>query len=196
MACAAIKLKPCSPPSITNPKRMSVSRSVLVSALTEIRAQVECIEYYLGGVQYLPPKKQTKEERLAEARAALATATAEMKEAEIEVMRADTKVVAAKAVVQLVKAEPSEAEQKVAFKAMTDAIQTIQMYAIMNGKSLGPTMDALTQRLFGREPDAALKKTNDAIQTIQEYAITNGISLGSTMDAVTERLFSTERVEA
>jgi hypothetical protein len=38
--------------------------------------------------------------------------------------------------------------EKAAFKAMTDAIQTIQMYAIRNGKSLGPTMDALTERLL------------------------------------------------
>jgi hypothetical protein len=42
----------------------------------------------------------------------------------------------------------SDTEQKVAFKAMTDAIQTIQMYAIRNGMSLGSTMDALTERLF------------------------------------------------
>ena len=88
--------------------------------------------------------------------------------------------------------ERTEAE-RAAFKAMTDAIQTIQMYAIRNGISLGPTMDALTERLFNREPEAVLKKTTDAIQTIQEYAITNGIALGPTMDALTERLF---RVEA
>ena len=141
---------------------------------------------------------------------AVAAAKKDLQEAERCVMRSDETLTAARAhlntVVQAMKAidknetekvvTSSEAEQKVAFKAMTDAIQTIQMYAIMNGKSLGPTMDALTQRRFGREPDAALKKTNDAIQTIQEYAITNGISLGPTMDAVTERLFSTERVEA
>ena len=144
-----------------------------------------------------------------QARAAVAAAKKEQQEAERCVMRSDETLTAARThlntVVQAMNAVDkneteqvvaSEAEKKVAFKAMTDAIQTIQMYAIMNGKSLGPTMDALTERLFGREPDAVLKKTNDAIKTIQEYAITNGISLGTTMDAVTERLFSMERVEA
>ena len=78
-------------------------------------------------------------------------------------MQADTKVITARAhlstVVKMmhainendteVAAPSSESEQeKAAFKAMTDANQTIQMYAIRNGMSLGPTMDALTERLF------------------------------------------------
>ena len=139
-----------------------------------------------------------------QARSALASAKEELKDAEIRTMRADTKVTAAKShlntLVEAMKAidkneavqtvPSNEADEKVAFKALTDALQSIQMYAIMNGKSLGPTMDALTGRLFGREPEVLFKQSNDAIQTIQEYAITNGISLGSTMDAVTERLFS------
>jgi len=136
---------------------MSVPRNVLVSALAEIRAQVECIEYYLGGVRYLPecaPKKQTLEESLAEARAAVVTAKKELHDAEVRVMRADETLVNARTnlntVVKVINTvPPSESEQeKVAFKAMTDAIQTIQMYAIRNGLSLGPTMDALTERLF------------------------------------------------
>jgi hypothetical protein len=143
---------------------MSVPRNVLVSALAEIRAQVECIEYYLGGVRYLPecaPKKQTLEESLAEARAAVVTAKKELHDAEVRVMRADETLVNArtnlKTVVQVINAvDPAKTEvpvppsdsEKAAFKAMTDAIQTIQMYAIRNGKSLGPTMDALTERLF------------------------------------------------
>jgi len=98
-----------------------------------------------------------------QARAALATAKEELQDAEVRVMQADTKVITARAhlstVVKMMHAineketeqktvPPSDSEQKTAFKAVTDAIQTIQMYAIRNGLSLGPTMDALTERLF------------------------------------------------
>jgi hypothetical protein len=95
-----------------------------------------------------------------EALAAVTAAKEELKEAEMSTMRADTKLVNARAhlstVVKVMKAsdcdESEKADhdvsEKAAFKAMTDAIQTIQMYAIRNGKSLGPTMDALTERLL------------------------------------------------
>jgi hypothetical protein len=96
-----------------------------------------------------------------EAVAAVTAAKEELKEAEMSTMRADTKLVNARAhlstVVKVMKAsEHDEAEKaddsdKAAFKEMTDAIQTIQLYAIRNGISLGPTMDALTQRLFSTE---------------------------------------------
>jgi hypothetical protein len=97
-----------------------------------------------------------------QARAALATAKEELRDAEVRVMQCDTKVMTARThlstVVKMMHAfnenetevavPSSDTEQKVAFKAMTDAIQTIQMYAIRNGMSLGSTMDALTERLF------------------------------------------------
>jgi len=93
-----------------------------------------------------------------EAVAAVTAAKEELKEAEMSTMRADTKLVNARAhlstVVKVMKAsEHDEADDsdKAAFKEMTDAIQTIQLYAIRNGISLGPTMDALTQRLFSTE---------------------------------------------
>jgi hypothetical protein len=147
---------------------------------------------------------------------AVNSAKKELHEAEMHVMRCDTVLINAKAHMNtVVKAintvdqnvaeqkaavekatEQKAAVEKSAFKEMTDAIQTIQMYAITNGKSLGPTMDALIERLFSKEPDVALKKTTDAIQTLQIYASINGIALGSTMDALTQRLFSKERVEA
>jgi hypothetical protein len=96
-----------------------------------------------------------------QARAALATAKEELKDAEVRVMQCDTKVMTARThlstVVKMMHAfnenetevaVPSSDSEKAAFKAMTDAIQTIQMYAIRNGMSLGSTMDALTERLF------------------------------------------------
>ena len=95
----------------------------------------------------------TAEARLAEARELLALAKKELQDAEIEVMRKDAKLVAARANLRLVKRETWDELHTPPFKKMTEAIQTIEMYAIMHGISLGPTMDALTERLSTVKPE-------------------------------------------
>ncbi len=90
----------------------------------------------------------TAEARLAEAHELIAVAKKELQESEMEVMRKDRQLIAARANLKLVQAQILE--EPSSFKKMTDAINTIQMYAIMNGISLGDTMDALTKKLFSQ----------------------------------------------
>jgi transketolase len=87
--------------------------------------------------------------RLEEARKLIQIAKKELQESEVEVMRKDAQLVAARDNFRFVQAQIME-ENEPSFKKMTDAIQTIQMYAIMNGISLGDTMDALTEKLFSQ----------------------------------------------
>ena len=86
--------------------------------------------------------------RLEEARKMIQIAKKELQESEMEVMRKDAKLVIARDNLRLLQAQIME--EPSSFKKMTDAIQTIQMYAIMNGISLGGTMDALTEKLFSQ----------------------------------------------
>ncbi len=86
--------------------------------------------------------------RLEEARKMIQIAKKELQESEMEVMRKDAKLVIARDNLRLLQAQIMEEPSP--FKKMTDAIQTIQMYAIMNGISLGDTMDALTEKLFSQ----------------------------------------------
>ena len=95
----------------------------------------------------------TAEARLAEARELLALAKKELQDAEIEVMRKDAQLVEARANFRLVERETWDELHTPPFKKMTEAIQTIQMYAIMQGISLGSTMDALTERLSTVKPE-------------------------------------------
>lgn len=95
----------------------------------------------------------TAEAQLAEARELLALAKKELQDAEIEVVRKDAKLVAARANLRLVERETWDELHTPPFKKMTDAIQTIHMYAIMHGISLEPTMDALTEKLFTVKPE-------------------------------------------
>ena len=123
---------------------------------------------------------------LAEARTAVASAREVLHDAEMRVAHADAHLNRVMGIVKT--GERKEAS----FTEMTDAIQTLQFYAIRNGISLGHTMDNLTERLLSADgPAHQLKKKNHAIQVIENYAISNNISLGSLMDAVTERLSST-----
>ena len=87
----------------------------------------------------------TAEARLAEARELIEIAKKELTEAEMEVMRKDAKLVIARDYLRLLQAQIMEDPSS--FKKMTDAIQTIQLYAIRNGISLGSTVDALTEKL-------------------------------------------------
>jgi predicted metal-dependent hydrolase len=82
----------------------------------------------------------TAEARLAEARELIEIAKRELQESEIQVMRKDQQLVNARANLRSVEAQ-------ILFKQMTDAIETIQLYAITNGISLGSTVDALTEKL-------------------------------------------------
>jgi hypothetical protein len=84
------------------------------------------------------------------AKLVLAQATTNLLAAETAAILASTKYTLAK--IALKKIE-DEHKNTVLFKDLTDAIQTIQYYAIYNGISLGTTMDALTERLF-RKSDA------------------------------------------
>ena len=89
----------------------------------------------------------TAEARLAEARELIEIAKRELHESEIQVMRKDQQLVNARANLRSVEAQILEEKQPCSFKQMTDAIQTIQLYAIRNGISLGSTVDALTEKL-------------------------------------------------
>lgn len=79
------------------------------------------------------------------AKLALDEATTRLLAAETAAIIANTKYTLAKLEVQK---QENERDKSIRFKEMLDAIQTIQLYAIRNGISLGHTMDALTSRLL------------------------------------------------
>ena len=79
------------------------------------------------------------------AKLALEEATSKLLAAETAAIIANTRYSIAKLEVHKLE---NEQDKTALFKQMLDAIQTIQMYAIRNGISLGNTMDELTSKLI------------------------------------------------